>query len=395
MLTSDQQPLEAAIHSIYGFIRRTAAVAGDEVSWETIDYENKPQREISVFNGVGGIPFFLTDYHRQFYSPEALALGQGAITWCSRFPGKHYRRGLHFGQTGVAMAALHRAKAVGGNDVPEICRANARILLSDPPGPITDLVGGEASNGLYLLRLWEHTRDAAYLRGAERCATWLASQMIRDERGTYCHIDPLGKLGFKPNLYLGVAHGIAGVAHFLTLLAEQTKAERWANLARELFATIARHAHPARGGLNWPVYVGQEELVRCQWSHGAAGIGLTFLNAHRLWGDDTYLDLAKQAAEATFGYGDFRQSYTFCTGLAGSGELFLETYLTTRDPVWRERAHDFARQCIAYREQTAAGDAWPTDGKGLHSADFVYGAAGVGHFLLRVLAEGKFPMPLM
>ena len=108
-----------------------------------------------------------------------------------------------------------------------------------------------------------------------------------------------------------------------------------------------------------------------------------------------YLDLARQAGEATYGYGDFRSNYTVCTGLAGSGGLFLELYAATAEVRWKERAYEFARKCIAYRESTPDGDAWPTDARGLYSADFEYGAAGVGHFLLRLLADGKLADPLM
>ncbi len=136
-------------------------------------------------------------------------------------------------------------------------------------------------------------------------------------------------------------------------------------------------------------------MPRCQWSHGAAGIGLTFLTAFRVLKDSRYLDLAVQGAHATYGYGDFRKNYTQCTGLAGSGELFMEVYRATGDGRWKQRAIEFALLGLDYRESTPQGDAWPTDAPGLHSADFLYGAAGVGHFFLRVLSDGRLSMPLM
>lgn len=387
-------PLVEAVHSIYGFIVRTAQPEATGTAWTTIGYDNQPHRSITVFNGAGGIPFFLTDYHRRFEVPAALTLGQSALDWCERFSGKHHVRGLHFGQTGPAYAALHRANALG-EPVPAFTLANARAILAHPPGPVTDLIGGEASNGFFLLKLWARTQDAAHLAGAVRCAVWLEAQMQRDEHGTHCIINPDGTMDFRRDVLLGVAHGISGVAHFLVLLAEATRDERWANLARELFATVTRQAVPVHGGLNWPPHIGYKELVRCQWSHGAAGIGLTYLAAHRVFGDRDYLDLAVQAAEATWGYGDFRSNYTQCTGLAGGGELLLETHLATGDGKWQARARDFAHQCLRYRESTPEGDSWPTDGPGLPSADFDYGAAGVGHFLLRVTSDQPPSMPLM
>ena len=110
-------------------------------------------------------------------------------------------------------------------------------------------------------------------------------------------------------------------------------------------------------------------------------------------GERRYLELAWQAAEATWHYGDFRKNYTQCTGLAGGGELLLEMYQSTGDPLWHQRAQSFALSCLTYAEATPEGEAWPTDVAGLHSADFMYGAAGAGHFLLRVLSAGKLRMP--
>jgi hypothetical protein len=389
------EPLLAAVHSIHGFIKRTAERSDTGCCWETIDYGNKPHRDPGIFNGVGGISFFLVDSFPHTADAESLVLAQGAIDWCAAFSGKHFKRGLHLGKTGAALAALHKANTLGEAATPTFSLANAATIISEPPGPMTDLLGGEASNGFFLLKLWARTRDEAHLAGAERCADWLDRNVVRDERGTHCPVDPGGTTGFPPRLFLGAGHGISGIAHFLVLLAEATGKDRWAAFARELLDTLARYSRPAHGGLNWPVFIGAEDLPRCQWSHGAAGIGLTYFTASRVLREPRYLDMALMAAEATYGYGDFRSNYTMCTGLAGGGGLLLEAYVATGDLRWKARANEFALLCIAYRESTPSGDAWPTDAKGLYSADFGYGAAGVGHFLLRLISDGRLPMPVM
>jgi hypothetical protein len=392
----DDESLKAAVLSIHGFIKRTAEPAEVGRSWTTIDYENKPQHCPNIFHGVAGISLFLIDALPHVADAGDVALAQGAIDWSAAFKGKHFRRGLHFGMTGVALAALHKADALGEAVTPPCCLDNAAFIMAEPPGPVTDVLGGEASNGLYLLKLWARTRDESHLRGAERCAEWLDLKMTRDSRGTHCPIDPDGKMGGFPKVsFIGVGHGISGIAHFAACLAEATGKDRWATLARELFDTTARYARAAHGGLNWPNTIGEEEMNRCQWSHGAAGIGLTFLTAHRVLRDPRYLDIAVQAAEATYGYGDFRSNCTVCTGLAGGGGLLLEVYGATGDKRWKARAREFAQRCMAYREATPGGDAWPTDAKGLYSADFDYGAAGVGHFFLRLISDGKLPLPVM
>lgn len=76
-VSPDTEPLEAAIHSIFGFIERTAERTDTGITWEKINYKNEPHHSISVFNGVGGISFFLVDYYRRYGNPVALELSQG------------------------------------------------------------------------------------------------------------------------------------------------------------------------------------------------------------------------------------------------------------------------------------------------------------------------------
>jgi len=207
-MMADTQALEAGIHSIFGFIQRTVQPAETGVTWETIDYANKPQHEITVFNGVGGISFFLVDYYKRYGTPAALALSQGAIDWCAHFKGQHHKRGIHMGQTGAELASMHRTIALGEPAASEFSINNARFILSEPPGPIADLLGGEASNGLYLLKLWGHTGDREFLQGAERCAAWLEAQMIQDGPGIYCYCHQDERSGVWGKIQLGVAHGL-------------------------------------------------------------------------------------------------------------------------------------------------------------------------------------------
>ena len=121
IMQTSQEPIEDAIHSIFGFIQRTAESTTEGRVWETIDYQNRPHRDLSVFNGVGGISFFLVDAFRRYQDPAMLDLAQGAIDWCAAFSGRHHQRGLQFGKTGPALAALHKAIALDQPDVPEFC----------------------------------------------------------------------------------------------------------------------------------------------------------------------------------------------------------------------------------------------------------------------------------
>jgi hypothetical protein len=120
-----------------------------------------------------------------------------------------------------------------------------------------------------------------------------------------------------------------------------------------------------------------------------------FARASILLNDPRWLVVALKAGHATYGYGDFRNNPTLCTGLAGGGELFIELFKLTLDEIWWQRAGEFARLAMGYRSVIDGQDHWPTDTPGLYSADYSYGAAGTGLFFLRTLRPLDFEMPLI
>jgi lantibiotic modifying enzyme len=385
--------LGLAIESIYSFIARTAEETEEGYRWQTIDYSDKPQYHFNVFNGVGGIPLFLRDYYRLSGEARAIELASGAVRWCLKSQSEEgvYRGGLQSGKAGIAFMALHLSEA--GESIPAVCEIHAQALLDQAPGPVTDLMNGEASHGWFFLKLWERSENPSHLAGAIRCAEWISSHLVRDRMGTHC-LTVQGRES-KDMPYTGLLHGISGMAHFFALLAKASGEEKWRSVAIELLETLITHAIPIHGGLNWSPKLGETTLSRCQHSHGAAGIGLVFAHASVLLNDSRWLEIARQAGEATYAYGDFRHNPTLCTGLAGSGELLIELFRLTRDTIWWQRARDFAQQASAYKQVIDGLDYWPTDTAGLYSADYSYGASGTGLFFIRTLRPLEFEMPLI
>ena len=382
---------KSAAESVFAYIARTAEKVDEGIRWQTLAYDNQPNYNYSIFNGVAGISLFLADYFRLTGDERARELALGGLRWCNTQQEEGYDRGLYIGRTSVAMAWLHLADATGDSALAENAGPNAEILLREDPGPVTDILGGASGNGLFLLRLWEAAGDERYLRGATRNGEWLASRAIRDEQGCYW---PMWTGTPEPWYATGFAHGISGVAYFLLRLWEATGEERWQELAREVIETLDRNAIPDHGGLNWAPSLGADEPERCQWCHGAPGIGLLYVKAHEALKDPEYLKTAEAAGETTFAYGDIRQNPSQCHGLAGNAELFVDLYRSTGNAIWLERAADFARRAFAYRTADPEGEKWQADEQGFYSPDFMCGAAGTGHFFLRLWAPERLRMPL-
>jgi len=382
--------------SVFSYIAATAEPAAKGYRWQTCDYENRLQYHYSIFNGVGGIPIFLSAYFEVSGDPRALELARGAIEWAfdAEPSERNFKRGVQMGKLGLAYAAGCISRVSGRQEFPDFIANSVDQLLSEPPGPITDFISGEASNGWFLIQLWQATGDRRCLEGACRSASWLEAQLTRDDLGTHCLVDP-GPERFGSKAYTGLAHGISGVAYFFACLYAATSDFHWKELAVEILDTLIYHGIPDRGGLNWSPVLGSTELSRCQYSHGAPGIGLVFALASELLDEPRFLSVALSAAEATYQYGDHRKNPTFCTGLAGGGELLVEAYRISGEKQWLERAREFAVMAGKYRTTIDGQDYWPTDEPECFSADFTYGAAGTGYFFLRASQPPDFPAPLM
>lgn len=387
---------ETPADSVFSFIAATAEAVDSGYRWTTYDYGNQQHHHFNIFSGVGGIPIFLAAYLEATGNTKALELARGALRWAFEYEPEagNFQRGFQLGKFGLVYSALCLSRASGQYEFGEHIETAASKVLSEPPGPVTDFLSGEASNGWLFLQLWRKTHDDVYLQGAVRCGHWLVNQLTTDEQGTHYLVETVQK-GFGTQPFTGMAHGISGVAYFFACLHDATSDLRWKNLAAALLETLIRHAQPAHGGINWSPRIGNTELTRCQYSHGAAGIGLVFAKVANLLDNPAYLSIALQAGEAPYQYGDFRTNPTFCTGLAGGGELLVELYRSTRERIWLDRAQEFAQKTLAYRSFKQGQFLWPTDTADCFSADFTYGASGTGHFLVRAADPLRFEAPLM
>ena len=394
--TSSERLVEMAktgAAAVFGYIERTAEAVPDGVCWQTLTYDNEPQYDASLASGVAGISLFLSDYYRLTGAARARELAEGACRWCSAPEREIEGDSLLGGRAGVGLAWLWLANATGDRNALAQAAGIAQHLLARDPGPVTGLYSGAAGEGIFLVRLAAASRDERHLAGAARRGAWLAEVALRNESGAGVHWpyqtddEPWYGLGFGP--------GVAGIGCFLLALHESTREVRWADLTREAAQTLTAQAKPDHGGLNWPQTIGEAELLRCQLCDGSPGVGLFFARAYEALGEPRYLETARAAAEATYAYGDVRRNPSQCHGLAGNAELFVELYRLTREPVWLDRAHDFATRALAYRARTPEGDVWQADDPGYTSPEYLYGAAGTGHFFLRLCKPDEIRMPLL
>lgn len=378
--------------SVYNYIKRTAEVTPSGTRWQTLGFENEPVYHSRIFGGCAGISFFLADYYKTLGIEKAKDLAIGCGQWCTAFDTDVPIKGLLIGYTGVAFAQLHLANTLGDASLLSPCHTHAEYLLSTELGPEIDLFCGVAGHGLFLHHLWQSTQNEKYLAGALQHGDWLIQHAIHNEHGCLWP----WRLQEKSTLF-GFAHGNSGIAHFLLLLYQATHEPKWKTIVQDVIDTLNKNAIPDQGGFHWPRIPDPDpnEILRCQWCNGSPGIGLFFTQASEILQDKTCLETAIKAGETTYAYGDIRQNPTQCHGLTGNAELFIELYRLTNEQRWLDRAYDFAKQSFKYRTISSEGDLWQADDEGYYSQDFCYGAAGVGHFFLRLINPLVLKTPLL
>jgi type 2 lantibiotic biosynthesis protein LanM len=188
-----------------------------------------------------------------------------------------------------------------------------------------DAMGGSAGAILGLLRLYRDSESSSVLKRASKCGEHLLALPRRGADGRRSWISQSG----KP--LNGMLHGAAGYAYALASLAASTGREDFAAAAAECIAFENSSYDMARA--NWPDIRGDDgPIFRCQWCHGAPGIGLSrvamikrgvcdakfkgSLDANFLARD---VDNAITGAEKAWPV----QLDTMCCGTLGSIELFL------------------------------------------------------------------------
>ncbi len=376
----------SSAESIYSTI--VDAVEEDErhAKWLTADFRSGEMiHQPTLHTGVAGIGLFLADYGRAFAEDRAIELAVKALTWSESADNDEvWQRqaagamgvSAAMGRAGLGLAWLRLAEATDSEHAVERTVDCASYLLTTDPAKRPGLMIGTAGCAIFLTHLWERTQDARYM---ERAKQW--AQHILDD-----HIDK--------HDYLGMGQGLAGIGHLGFVLEQATGDDRWLSLVQRSAERLLELAEPDRGHLNWRRTLGEAAITRAHWCHGAAGIGQFFVRAHEQTQVDRFLQTAIAAGECTYAYGDDRQNPSQCHGLAGKAELFADLFHMTGDRLWHDRLAEFVGLMATYRHDTDTGPRWQADEPGIYSPELVCGAAGVGHFCLRLM-DSNLRMPFL
>lgn len=293
--------------------------------------------------------------------------------------------GWLFGDTGTALfLALAGA---GGRHVPAevaVTSAMIRRWASPAPGHLPehagdDFVHGLAGIGTGALALHEVTGDDGYLAVARRCADRLLAGRVRVVAESLPELAP--ELGV-PAAH-GLAHGSAGVTHFLLEYGVHTGDEALVGAARQRLDELAARIPALVAAAGTPV----TRPMAASWCQGLAGIGSTLVSAGRLLRDQRLLDPARSAGRACLALAPRLAVVSQCCGLAGVGELMIDL-AADGDEEFLDGAHSVLDSMVLRSGSGPDGPVFP--GHSLTSADGAWGTGttGILAFVRRLVAGG-------
>ncbi|XP_045785177.1 lanC-like protein 2 isoform X2 [Maniola jurtina] len=151
-------------------------------------------------------------------------------------------------------------------------------------------------------------------------------------------------------IYLGAAHGLAGILYMLLQAREYIDAN---DVRDYIKPSVDWLLNQKFSGGNYPSSLGSASGDRLvQWCHGAPGFVPLCLLAYQVFKEEKYLETAIQCGDVIWQRGICTKGYSLCHGVSGNAYSFLQLYQATKNPQHLYRACCFMEWCVAERPGT-------------------------------------------
>jgi lantibiotic modifying enzyme len=301
--------------------------------------------------------------------------------------------GLHFGETGVALAIAEALASGLIEPGPWTCPYYREVFAAPVDWP--DLTHGAAGQGLGALACAALlSDDAEIVAAAEACVARCADHLCaaQDAAGGWTLPPGVSEMSGKP--YTGLAHGAAGALAFLSQPEVHGLNGAVRAAVERAAAWLLDEARAGEGGLYlwWPM-TPDEPRTWSWWCHGGPGIAVGLLACHKATGDGRLAGAVRaalrgQPMEAR------HANLSQCHGLAGLGEIYLDAHEGLGEDEWLDRAFAIGR-VLANLARREKGASWLVENPYVATPDLMVGTAGVVHFLARLARPGsRFGAPL-
>ncbi|HJR61378.1 MAG TPA: lanthionine synthetase LanC family protein [Vicinamibacterales bacterium] len=382
------------------WIRASELRTGAGITWPSDPRDPKSVNR-ALYSGSPGVVLFQLELHHATAESEYLQTAKaGADELIARL-GDDKQTGLYTGIAGIGftLGEVHRATgdpkyrdamaAVVGTLKARAVTTGAGVQWSE----VTDIIGGAAGTGLFLLHAGRYLQDPDARRLASRAADRLIEVAIPEHGGLKWHMEPkFARL--MPNF----SHGTAGIAYFLARVYEETGERKYldASLAgAKYLQAIAK----TEGGIclvqhNQPHGL---ELYYLGWCHGPVGTARLWRQLASITGDQAWDAWVDRSARGVLESGipeklteGFWNNVSQCCGSAGVGQFFLDLHRTRANPGYLAFAKRMTEDLLKRGTRDEQGLRWVQAEHRVQpkllvaQTGYMQGAAGIGMWLLRL-----------
>lgn len=396
--SAQTRPYLSAAEDASKWIRSSEIPTATGLIWPA-DPRDPKSVSSALYSGSPGVVLFLLELHHATGRTDYLEAAKGGADELIARLAHEKQTGLYTGLAGVGftLGEVHRATkhskyhdgmaAVVRTLKDRAIPTGASVQWSD----VTDVIGGTAGTGLFLLHAGKYDTDAVRL--ALRAADRLLEVGIPGHGGLKWAMDPkFARL--MPNF----SHGTAGIAYFLARVYEETKERKYleASLAGAKYlqaiaktdGDICLIQHNQPQGL---------ELYYLGWCHGPVGTARLWRQLAKVTGDGTWDAWVDKSARGVLQSGipekltdGFWNNVSQCCGSAGVGQFFLDLHRTRASPTYLGFAKRMTEDLLKRGTRDEQGLRWVQAEHRVQpkllvaQTGYMQGAAGIGMWLLRL-----------
>ena len=383
------------------WIRASGVKTGDGLVWPA-DPNDPKSTDSSLYAGTPGVVLFLLELHRATGNDEYLRDARAGADYLLSRIDSAPPAGLYTGVGGLGytLGEVYRAtkdeKYAAG-----VKRAIARLGETAKAAgsgvewsDVTDVIGGTAGTGLFLLHQSRTLPSKDALALAERAGRRLLDLAKPEAGGSKWAMSP-GFARLMPNF----SHGTAGIAYFLADLYSATKDKAFLDGAlagARYLKAVAKtegdmclifHHEPEEDGKN---------LFYLGYCHGPAGTARLWYKLYQVTGDKEWLQWTERSARGILTSGipekqtpGFWNNVSQCCGSAGVAAFFLSLHKVTGKPEYLAFSQKVTNDLLARATKDAKGTRWVQAEHRVRpelliaQTGWMQGASGIGAWLLQ------------
>jgi lantibiotic modifying enzyme len=355
----------------------------------------------SLYSGSPGVVLFMLELHRATGDPSYLERARLGADHLAASVDAEDDTGLYTGLAGIGYTLIETANLTRLPKYRDAARRAAERIRSRarPAGAgiewndTTDIIGGSAGTGLFLLYAAKELDEPAYRDLAIKAGARLIELARKDAGGEKWAMSPkFARL--MPNF----SHGTAGIAYFLATLSAETGDEKF--MTHALAGAKYLQSVAKTDGDMCLIFHNEpdgKDLYYLSWCHGPAGTARLFYRLYQITKDEQWMEWVNKSARGVMSTGipeqrtpGYWNNVSQCCGDAGVAMFFFDIARPTRKPEYTAFARTVTDYLLAKGTRDDKGLRWVqaenrTQPENLVAqTGYMQGASGMGMLLLRV-----------